>query len=101
MSSSVFFLSALWACGENAIPARLTDIEERTGDAYNGEYIFQLNCQICHGQNENNTLPLDGSIEKMEYANILLNGRGQMPQFRDVLTNQQIVDVIEYIRDKF
>lgn len=72
-----------------------------------GEEIFAANCAICHqpnGQGTSDYPALDGNefVTAEDPAPVIetvLYGRGQMPAFQDVLSEQQIAAVISYIRN--
>jgi len=66
-----------------------------------GEQVFAANCTACHGQNGAGGVgpdvrPLtEGDLNLIRTT--VTNGRGQMPAFRDQLSEQQIDDVAEYV----
>ena len=71
-----------------------------------GAVVFQSNCARCHGAN------LEGSKKAPPIAEIrnkkhwtddrityrILNGAGKMPAFRETLSDEQIRDLIAYLR---
>ena len=75
-----------------------------------GEKIFTVNCRACHGtpgkSNYLNLVPPPGDpvSEKIqrnsdgELFYKVTSGRGQMPSFRNVLTSEEVWDVISYFR---
>ena len=76
----------------------------------NGAVIFAKNCQSCHGQpgkaNWAKIVPEPGdpATEKFskdsdgELFYKITNGRGTMPQFRNILSEEERWDVIAYLR---
>lgn len=75
-----------------------------------GERLYRINCQSCHGDpGKNNYIALqpspgDPATEKIqrnsdgEIFHKVTVGRGQMPSFRSVLTTEEIWKVVSYIR---
>jgi len=75
-----------------------------------GERLYKINCQSCHGDpGKNNYIALqpspgDPATEKIqrnsdgEIFHKVTVGRGQMPSFRSVLTTEEIWKVVSYIR---
>ena len=71
-----------------------------------GAAIFKQNCAACHqgqGQGVPGAFPaLAGDAfvqgDPKAVAQVLLNGRGGMPNFREDLTNDQIAAVLSYVR---
>lgn len=75
-----------------------------------GERLYRINCQSCHGDpGKNNYIALqpspgDPATEKIqknsdgEIFHKVSVGRGQMPSFRSVLTTEEIWKVVSYIR---
>ena len=88
----LFPLLLLVACGD---PSSLT------GDAANGDTLYQANCASCHasdgtgGSGPNIT----GEIEETgELTDIILNGEGDMPGFADSLSDQDVADIIAFLQ---
>ncbi|WP_254062781.1 cytochrome c [Caulobacter sp. S45] len=71
-----------------------------------GAAIFKQNCAACHqarAQGVPGAFPaLAGDAfvngDPKAVAQVLLNGRGGMPNFREDLTNEQIASVLSYVR---
>src|SRR5690606_11812558 len=75
-----------------------------------GERLYRINCQSCHGDpGKNNSIALvpppgDPATEKIqknsdgEIFHKVAVGRGQMPSFRSVLTTDEIWKVVSYLR---
>lgn len=76
-----------------------------------GKEVYESICQACHmadakgGGGAGATIPaLAGNAhlaEKDFIPNILLNGRGGMPWFTDILTHKQMAAVATYVRGHF
>lgn len=79
--------------------------------AKKGEAIFQQNCQVCHGEPTKGTFnkglipnPGDPATDKFQKETNgalfykVTNGRGAMPRFMDILTEEQRWQVISYFR---
>jgi mono/diheme cytochrome c family protein len=74
-----------------------------------GAAIFKQNCAACHqaqGQGVAGAFPaLAGDAfvqgDPRAAAQLLLNGRGGMPNFREDLTNAQIAAVLSYVRSSW
>ncbi len=69
-----------------------------------GEEIFQATCAGCHGPNlQGRTGPPLGEgspssdLERDYFVETVTNGRGRMPSFDDVLSDDQIERVVDYI----
>lgn len=75
-----------------------------------GERLYRINCQSCHGDpGKNNPIALvpppgDPATEKIqrntdgEIFHKVSVGRGQMPSFRSVMTTDEIWKVVSYLR---
>ncbi|GGE00523.1 cytochrome c [Polymorphobacter glacialis] len=75
-----------------------------------GETIYREVCQACHmadargavGAGRITGLASNPNLEFPDYAiAIVTGGKGPMPWFRGNLTDQQIADVISYVRTHF
>jgi mono/diheme cytochrome c family protein len=76
-----------------------------------GERLYRINCQSCHGDpGKNNSIALvpppgDPATEKIqkntdgEIFHKVAVGRGQMPSFRSVLTTDEIWKVVSYLQE--
>jgi mono/diheme cytochrome c family protein len=69
-----------------------------------GEAVFQATCAGCHGPNlQGRTGPPLGEgapssdLSRDYFVDTITNGRGRMPSFEDVLTDEQIQRVVDYI----
>ncbi|HUJ21523.1 MAG TPA: cytochrome c [Bryobacteraceae bacterium] len=81
-----------------------------------GRYLYRENCSVCHEINrpkrykfgpnlfrlfQNEKLPLSGGKPTEEYVTAKIkNGGPVMPAFRDVLSEEQIADLIAFIRSR-
>ncbi len=77
-----------------------------------GQLVYQQNCQVCHGEKGRGdgpgaaslpTKPFDLTIhffqhDEAYHFQTILNGRGYMPSFGPRLSQDQIVDVVAYVR---
>jgi mono/diheme cytochrome c family protein len=70
-----------------------------TGDATNGQKVFEANCQSCHGADgKSGTVGRNiTSASDTELVHIVLNGEDEMPSFADTLSDQEIADVLGYV----
>lgn len=75
-------------------------------DVRNGKKIYQLHCQMCHGMNGNSSMAGAASFKRGEglfqsdhsLLQRILNGDKVCPAYRGILSEQDIFDVIAYIR---
>ncbi len=77
-----------------------------------GQLIYQQNCQACHGEKGRGDGPGAASLpvkpfdltthffqhDEAYHFQTILNGRGYMPSFGPRLTQDQIIDVVAYVR---
>jgi mono/diheme cytochrome c family protein len=81
-----------------------------TGDEWinQGESIYAAQCATCHGVDgegmEPQFPPLDGnpvvlSADPDPGIEVVLHGRGAMPAFSAQLTNEEVAQVVSYIRN--
>ncbi len=79
------------------------------GDVFKGQELYQVKCVLCHGEKgEGNLINMPNfsrgeSIMKPEdeLVKVIKNGKGTMPGFVGQLKDQQIYDVIAYIRSLY
>lgn len=79
-----------------------------------GRNIYISDCAACHGENSEGMVPEKTGLQ-MATPNLkkrlvthtdgdffwkIQNGRGEMPSFQDVLSDQEIWDVINYLRSE-
>ena len=70
-----------------------------------GSEVYQTNCSPCHGERLANPggipdLKKLGPEERPKFDAVVTDGRGQMPAWEGVLTDEQIGQVWAYIRSK-
>lgn len=101
--SVVMLVASLWVgCGSS----RDGEITKLTGNATNGLVVWGSNCASCHGPAGKGVTGTGPSLveghaadhDDAYLAKFILNGEGTMPSFSSSLSNQQIADVIAYIR---
>lgn len=76
------------------------------GDPVKGGKLYAQHCQKCHGSNGKSTLPGVADFSRghglMKADNQLLpvikSGRGMMPAYRGILNDDDIYDLITYLR---
>lgn len=114
MRTVLFLVTVLaMACGEEGpTGGRVATIADLTGDVGNGEAVYTANCAVCHladGTGETNGGVGDDLVQSLsdepeedsEYIDIILNGEGDMTAFDGLLEDQEIADVVAYMRDAF
>lgn len=85
----------LSGCGENP---RVAEVEALVGDPATGEPLYRANCLGCHGpdgQGAHSMYP--GGELSDDLIETILEGLSGMPSF-ERLTNQEIADLVAYIR---
>ena len=81
-----------------------TAIAALTGDQTNGKSIYGNQCASCHaadgsgGVGSSLIAPPKSSLSAEAMIVSLLDGKGNMPSFSSSLTEQQMADVIAYVR---
>lgn len=80
------------------------------GAPHPGAEVYQNVCQACHmangmggeGAGRITALAKNPNLEYPEYPiSVVTGGRGAMPWFRGSLSDQEIADVISYVRKNF
>ena len=84
---------------------------EENGKSEGGAAIFKSKCVLCHGADGTSSTPLgkqlqaanlhSKDVQKLsdaELQKIVHDGRGSMPAFADQLSDQEIAQVIKYVR---
>ncbi|MBL8684668.1 MAG: cytochrome c [Myxococcales bacterium] len=89
------------ACGASA--AQISAVTSLTGTASAGQSVYSSQCQSCHGTNGRSG-SAGRNIVQVAQSNtnaavgVILLGDGTMPSFDNTLTDQQIADVIAYVK---
>ena len=82
----------------------------RTFDETGGEVLFESICQGCHmpkgegasGAGQYPALANNARLISAQYPlHVVVNGQGGMPGFKKYLSDQQIADVVNYVRSHF
>lgn len=87
-------------------PAQVEDrnlrFGELDGDSTNGEAVFSANCASCHGADGTGgsgpNLVAEAGEDDAEWVEVILGGEDTMPAFVDVLTDQEIADVLAWLK---
>jgi cytochrome c6 len=97
----VFFLLVFFVCPANA------------GDPFVGKGIYDQHCTSCHGADGRGIMVGTTGDKSFTAGSTILvkpdgelktfirNGKGIMPAYRGILTEEQILDVIAHIRTFF
>ena len=102
---------AISACSDDPEGAggdgsRTDSVLALTGDAAAGQMVFESNCGLssCHGTDGNSGAGTHFSIvatrSNEAILNVVINGSGAMLPLGDSLTDQQLADVLAYIRSR-
>lgn len=75
-------------------------------DINNGQRIYAKHCQNCHGPRGQGQLPGTPDFSRGErlfqpdsqLVAVLRNGKGMMPAYRALLRDNELLDVIAYLR---
>jgi len=75
-------------------------------DVFNGREVFMRECMACHGASGEGSMPglpnfKEGATlykNDNELTDIIRDGRGIMPSFNGLLTDDDIRDVVAYLR---
>jgi mono/diheme cytochrome c family protein len=83
----------------SALPAPADDEKKLAA----GERVYNTYCYTCHGENmvsSGQTFDLRrlGPNDRARFENSVLNGKGQMPPWKDVLSSDEINLLWHYIR---
>jgi mono/diheme cytochrome c family protein len=83
--------------------------------AAHGKYVYENQCAACHeakdlhlvkqppkldGLFQRDTLPSGQPLTEQAVRNVILHGRGIMPPFQQSLSEQDVDDLIEYLRTR-
>lgn len=89
------------ACG--ASQTQITAVSSLSGNASAGQSVYSANCASCHGA-DGRTGSANRNIVQAATGNsngaigTILLGDGAMPAFDGTLTDQQIADVVAYVK---
>ena len=103
---------ALIGCSQTSTPpdTGTPQVAKPSVPKHPGERTYLMYCTACHGYDGqgNNGLGADFVNDKSRLAkpdaeliNDIRNGEGRMPAWRGILTDQEIRDVLAYIRHEF
>lgn len=89
-----------------ALLASCLPLMAQAGNVMEGQRIYNQHCIGCHGIGGNSTIPNAPNFargERLMQADMMLlttikSGRMTMPSFNGILRDQQILDVIAYLR---
>jgi mono/diheme cytochrome c family protein len=86
---------------------RIRHILELAGDAEAGHTLFLANCSTCHGETgegsswaPNLTTRVPSRDDEL-LLQTLLQGKGDMPRWGDRLSDQELADVLAFLRSRF
>jgi mono/diheme cytochrome c family protein len=115
MYTRLLALASVAGCGVSSVESigdRVDRILLLTGDVSAGHAIYGENCQECHGASglgeddpthpgigENLTEVVEHPDEIPEYVQVILLGEEDMPPFEDLLTDQDVADVLAWLQD--
>ena len=105
-----FALLALITAAADAQTARTPEFRGAAFTMQGGEAVYRGVCQGCHmadargavGAGAYPALAGNGRLASTGYVvTMVMNGNKGMPAFRDQFTDQQIADVVNYVRSHF
>lgn len=72
----------------------------------NGQQLYMLHCAGCHGMNGISVVPDAKNFSRVELMaqpdqsllNVIRSGRNMMPSYLGILSDQEMISVINYIR---
>ena len=81
-------------------------VQAGAGDMQKGREVYDMHCVTCHGMNGyviDMTIPSFANGDRMflmdqEMLQSVRNGKNMMPAFRGLLSDEEIRDVITYLR---
>ena len=100
---ALFALASAAAAAAQSLPGPVSPV-------LSGEQVYRQVCQACHMANARGavgagriaSLAGNPNLKYPEYPiGVVTGGKGAMPWFRGGLTDQQIADVITYVRTHF
>lgn len=95
----------LWACGGSSTPDVTVNGnnsgEETASNEHPGKALYKQYCVTCHGAD--GKLGLNGAMDltmslvpRKEAINQVTNGKGMMTPFKDLMTEEEIEQVVDY-----
>ena len=104
---------ALGAVGCDVLPGKEDRVEQilaLEGDPEQGQEVYATSCVECHresglGEADPDDPGIGESLQEAlgegdeELVEVVLHGKEEMPAFEDVLTDQQIADVLAYVHE--
>lgn len=77
-----------------------------SSDMFSGKTTYELHCIMCHGKDSKNPTPGAANFSKGEglfqsdtsLLERIKKGKNACPSYKGILRNQQIFDVISYLR---
>lgn len=84
----------------------LTTADILAADVSKGREVYAIYCQVCHGADGKGVVPdapdfsFGDKLIQMDTVlfNAISSGKGMSPAYRGVLSEQEIFDVISYLR---
>lgn len=112
MGRSLWVAGVLWLAGSAGLGASLGAqaahaSKKGAGDAETGEAVFQRRCVMCHSLTPEVKIVGPSLYSEMRgphahtaaaVRETIVNGKGQMPPMGKQLSDQEIADVLAYLR---
>jgi mono/diheme cytochrome c family protein len=103
LAGALFALPLFTAVGCGPSTSDIAAVTALTGDATHGKTVYEANCQGCHGADGASgtakhdiaghaASDLEGAVRGV------LAGKESMPSFQGLLSNQDIADVMAYLK---
>ena len=72
------------------------------GTAEHGKLLYEKNCVTCHGEKGDKGLGgasnlIQSALEEAEVKSVIMNGRGDMPGYKEALNEQEIEALKNYV----
>jgi len=104
-------ITTVIALGLHCATALAVEPDNAAAAVKQGNEIFHKRCIVCHNKQPDDTTPFGPpnlyavfrghpKISPTEAEGIVMNGRGQMPSFKSVLSRTEIRSVIAYLRSR-
>lgn len=86
-------------CDGGGSGSRVDDILALSGDEAAGDALYAQNCAVCHGAagGGGSGPNLTGKSVTGEVVQVILNGEDEMQAFGDVLSDQEIADLLAWL----